>query len=152
MAKIKGKGSLRHQRLQRNLAHGLIMQGKNAVIEAFIGKNVDILVNDSGKIIAIEIQLSTQHCLQNIIRDIRFGCDEVWIACISERVLENIKIKIKQHLDNSLLNKKIKFYLIKDLFPHAHKNNTIKRNKVSEENSGMKQMKGGESDEKPNKV
>jgi len=142
MAKTKGKGSLRHQRLQKNLAHGLIMQGKNAVIEAFIGKNVDILFYDSGKIIAIEIQLTTQHCLQNIIRDVQFGCDEVWIACISARVLEKIKIKIKQHLDKSLLDK-TKLYLIEDLFPHAHKNNTIKRNKVSEENSGIKQNERG---------
>ena len=62
----KGKGGLRHRQIQQILAEHFRKQGKMAIIEAYIGRNVDILVSDSNKIIAIEIQLSAKHCLHVI--------------------------------------------------------------------------------------
>lgn len=137
MAKAKGKGSLNHQNLQQRLAQYFRSQGKMAVIEAFIGRNTDILVYDSTKTIAIEIQLTIEHCLENIKEDFRLGCNEVWIICISNGVLNNIKNKVHPHLDLSLWNK-TKFYLIEDIIPHADNKNNITRNKITEQINGIK--------------
>ncbi len=115
MAKEKGKGGLKHRRLQRLIADYFINQGKVATIEAYIGKNVDVLINDRNKTIAIEIQLSPKHCLQ-IKKDFELGCDEVWIVCDSSIVLNNIKNQVKNYLDNTLFEK-TKFYLIEDFLP-----------------------------------
>jgi len=149
MAREKGKGSLKHKRLQHNIANYFIKQGKVATVEPYIGKNIDVLVHDLNKSIAIEIQLSSKHCLQ-IEKDFQLGCDEVWFVCDSSSVLNNIRNKIKTNLEKYLFDK-TRFYLIQDFFPHAHnKNNRITRNKVSEENNGIKQaeLKGGESNAK----
>ena len=138
MAKAKGKGSIKHQSEQRDLANYFRKQGKFAVVEAFIGKNVDILVYDSTKTIAVEIQLTPQHCLENTREDFRLGCDEVWIVCTSTKVLNNIKNKVQPHLNITLRNK-TKFYLIEDFIPHSkNKNTNITRNKIVEQNSGIK--------------
>lgn len=137
MAKAKGKGSLNHQNLQQRLAQYFRSQGKLAIIEAFIGRNTDILVYDSTKTIAIEIQLTIQHCLENLRENFRLGCDEVWIVCTSTKVLNNIKNKVHPYLGTTLWNK-TKFYLIEDFIPHADNNNNITRNKIMEQNSGIK--------------
>ncbi len=141
MAKEKGKGSLKHKRSQRLLADYFINQGKIATIEAYIGKNVDVLINDKDKTIAIEIQLSPKHCLQ-IKKDFDLGCDEVWIVCDSAIVLNNIKNQVKNFLDNTLFEK-TKFYLLNTFFPNTHNNNNrITRNKIAEENLGIKRDGG----------
>ncbi len=126
MVREKGKGRLRHQELQKLLADYFMSQGKIAVVEAFIGKNVDILVNDIDKTIAVEIQLSPKHCLQ-IKEDFRLGCDEVWIVCESNNILNNIKNKVQHELDKTLY-RKTKFHLIEDFLPH--KNNKKQQNKT----------------------
>jgi len=137
MAREKGKGSLKHKRLQRNIANYFIKQGKVATVEPYIGKNIDVLVHDLNKTIAIEIQLSSKHCLQ-IEKDYLLGCDEVWFVCDSYSVVNNIRSKIKTNLDKTLFDK-TRFYLIQDFFPTSdNKNNRITRNKVSEESHGIK--------------
>lgn len=137
MVREKGKGGLRHQELQKLLADHFMEQGKISVVEAFIGKNVDILVNDADKTIAVEIQLSPKHCLQ-IKEDFNLGCDEVWIVCESSNVLDNIKNKVQHELDKTLY-RKTKFYLITDFLPYENnKNNRIRRNKIAEESRGIK--------------
>jgi len=137
MVKAKGKGSLNHQNLQKDLAEYFRSQGKIAIVEAFIGRNTDILVYDSTKTIAIEIQLTIQHCLENIKEDFLLGCNEVWIVCISTKVLNNIKNKVHPYLSTTLWNK-TKFYLTEDIIPRADNNNNITRNKIMEQNSGIK--------------
>jgi len=119
MVREKGKGGLRHQEFQRHLADYFISQGKIAVVEAFIGKNVDILLNDADKTIAVEIQLSPKHCLQ-VKEDFRLGCDEVWIVCESTNILSNIKSKLRHELDKTLY-RKTRFYLIEHFLPHKNK-------------------------------
>lgn len=137
MAKEKGKGSLKHRKLQKLLADYFINQGKIATVEAYIGKNVDILVNDADKTFAVEIQLTSKHCLQ-IKKDYELGCDEVWFICESTKVLNNIKRKIKTNLDKTLFEK-TRFYLIEDFLPHTRiKTTGITRNKIVEENCGIK--------------
>ena len=139
MAREKGKGSLKHKKLQHNIANYFIKQGKVATVEPYIGKNIDVLVHDFNKTIAIEIQLSSKHCLQ-IEKDYLLGCDEVWFVCESYNILNNIKNKIKTNLGKILFDK-TKFYLIQDFFPTSHKNNNrITRNKVPEESNGIKSI------------
>jgi len=135
MAYKKGKGSLRHRKLQHNIADYFISQGKVATVEPYIGKNIDVLVHDLDKTIAIEIQLSSKHCLQ-IEKDYLLGCDEVWFVCESSTILNSIKNKIKTNLGKILFDK-TRFYLIQDFFPTSDKNNNrINRNKVVEETGG----------------
>lgn len=132
MAKTKGKGGLDHQNLQQRLARHFMAEGKLAVVEAFIGKNVDILVYDSTKTIAVEIQVTPQHSLENIKADLRLGCNEVWIISTSIKVLNTIKNKVQPHLNDTLRNR-VRFYLIEDFIPHTDNNNTnITRNKITE--------------------
>lgn len=137
MAKAKGKGSLSHQNLQKDLAEYFRSQGKLAIVEAFIGRNTDILVYDSTKTIAIEIQLTLQHCLENIKEDFRLGCNEVWVVCISSKVLNSIRNKVHLCLETSLWNK-TRFYLTEDIIPYADNKNNITRNKITEQNNGIK--------------
>jgi len=98
MVREKGKGGLRHRAIQKFLADCFRKKGKVAVIEAFIGKNVDVLISDGDKTIAVEIQLTPKHCLQ-VKEDYELGCDEVWMVCESVRVLSNIKNKLRHELD-----------------------------------------------------
>lgn len=112
MAEQKGKGGLRHQEIQKIITDYFRAQGKVAVIEGFIGKNVDVLVFDNEKTVAIEIQLCTTHCLQ-VKKDLELGCDAVWIVCESAKVIENIKSIFISKLNPELL-KKIEFKLSED--------------------------------------
>ena len=116
MAGEKGKGGLRHRQIQQALAEHFRKQGKIAVIEAYIGRNVDILVSSNNKIIAIEIQLSTKH-YQQIKENYLLGCNEVWVFCETEKTLNRIKLYLKETLSSSLFSK-TRFYLIKDFIPH----------------------------------
>jgi hypothetical protein len=90
MAEQKGKGGIKHQILQKKIADHFRKQGNFAEIEAYIGKNIDVLVIDNDKTIGIEVQLSAKHCIQ-VIEDFKLGCDEVWIVYRSQKVLEEIK-------------------------------------------------------------
>ncbi|MDQ1275230.1 MAG: ATP-binding protein [Euryarchaeota archaeon] len=116
MAGAKGKGGLKHQKYQKILADYFRNQGKVAVIEAFIGKNVDVLICDNDKTVAVEIQLTSTHCLQ-IVNDYDLGIDEVWIVCESARILNNIKSMVQDRLNKALFER-TKFYLINELIPH----------------------------------
>jgi hypothetical protein len=137
MDREEGKGSLKHRTYQRLLADCFRRKAILTEIEGFIGKNVDVLVIDAGKTIAIEIQLTPKHCLQ-IEKDYELGCDEVWVVCESDKVSEKIKMKIRNELSKSLFEK-TKFYLIKDFLPQKNnKNNRMKRNRIEEENNGIK--------------
>lgn len=131
MAGEKGKGGIRHQAIQRLLADYFRRQGMVAIIEAFIGKNVDIMVSDNDKTIAVEIQLSSKHYFQ-ITKDYELGCDEVWIICESKTILKNIQKKVKKTLNGTLFNK-TKFHLVEDFIPLKNNKKTgITRKKNTE--------------------
>jgi len=137
MAREKGKGGLMHRSLQKRFASYFIKQGKVAVIEPYIGRNTDVLIFDADKTICLEIQFSEKNCLQ-VKNNFELGCTETWVICESPNILNNIRNKIKTNLEKTLFEK-TKFYLIKDFFPRANKNNSrISRNKVVEENIGIK--------------
>ena len=105
-----------HKKLQKIVRDYYRQQGWIAIIEAFVrGKKIDVLSQNvkTKYTIANEIQLSPQHFLENIHLDVRAGCDEVKIICIDKTVLEKIRKKTFQALDEKLLEK-IKFQLIEE--------------------------------------
>jgi len=136
MDREEGKGSLKHREYQRLLAEYFRNQGMVTVIEAFIGKNVDVLIIDAGKTIAIEIQLTPKHCLQ-IEKDYELGCDEVWVVCESNGILENIESKTREELAKSLFDK-TKFCLMRELLPPSNsENKRISHNGITEGKTGI---------------
>lgn len=128
-----------HKRLQERVRDYYRQQGWIALIEEFVsGKKIDVLSQNvkTKYTIANEIQLSPQHFLENIRLDFRAGCDEVKIICIDKTVLERIRKKTFQELDEELL-KKIKFQLIEEFIP-------LKLAICAEENP---KQEGGEEDD-----
>ena len=113
MAKQPGKGGLTHRQYQHKLAEQLRAQDIPAFIEAYVGKNIDVLAIDSGTVIGVEIQRSPKHCLQ-VKSDLELGCDEVWVVCENKKVLDKIIEKLKGSLSKSIMER-ISFYLIEEL-------------------------------------
>lgn len=111
MAGEKGKGGIRHRQIQQLLAEHYRKQGMIAIIEAYIGRNVDLLLIQGRKIIAVEIQLSTKH-YQQVKEDYQLGCNEVKVFCESENILHTVRKHLKEILSNTLFSK-TRFYLIK---------------------------------------
>jgi hypothetical protein len=90
------------------------------------GKQIDVLAQDikTKYIIANEVELSARHCLENIKRDLKVGCNEVVIICEDGTTLETIKQKTRLNLDKNMLCK-VRYRIIRDFVPHARiRNNT----------------------------
>lgn len=116
----EGKGGREHRYIQGSLADYFMKKNKTVFKEGFIGKNVDLLVIDDEKTIAIEIELSSRrHSITQIKRDYESGIDSVWVVCKSPIVLKNIKSKVQQILNEELFLK-TQFFLVKD-FGSAYK-------------------------------
>ena len=65
---------------------------------------MDVGVQIENKKIAVEIELSPDHLIQNIEKDLEAGCDEVIIAVSSKKTAQTYKKKITEH-DEKLLSK-----------------------------------------------
>ncbi len=94
------------------------------------GKKVDVLVQSraSKYTIAVEVQLTPKHYKENILSDLKVGCDEVWIISISKKVSDQIEIKASEELDKELF-RKVRFLTKEDLIPYL-KQQQIKQNKA----------------------
>ena len=107
-----------HNRLQDQLIIYYRSLGHIAMKEYFInGKKIDVLNWDGSNklIIGNEIELSPKHGVDNIIRDLQAGCDEVRVFALNPTVLTQIKNNALRALDSETLSK-VDFYLIKDFF------------------------------------
>ena len=104
---LPGRGDFKHQFWQHTIRtyYRNRNMGCDAEIEKRIGnKNVDVGVQIENKKIAVEIELSPDHLIQNIEKDLEAGCDEVIIAVSSKKTAETYKKKITEH-DEKLLSK-----------------------------------------------
>ena len=102
---IPGKGDFKHQFWQHTIRTFYRNMGYDAEIEKRLGnKNVDVGVQIENKKIAVEIELSPDHLIQNIEKDLEAGCDEVIIAVSSKKTAVTYKKKITEH-DKKLLTK-----------------------------------------------
>lgn len=114
--------SIKHRQLQEIVKNYYKDLGWFAVAEHSVnGKRIDVLAQNikTKYTIANEIELSPRHCLENIRRDFKVGCNEVIIICENKTTLEEIKQKTKTHLDGYLLNK-VRFLFINELIPHMY--------------------------------
>ena len=73
-----------------------------------------LIVDKTGKRTAIEIQMSTDHALENIIKDVQAGYDVVVIACEEESVLKGIRKKAEAELSDDVRGS-VKFQLLQEV-------------------------------------
>jgi hypothetical protein len=112
--------SARHKELQEIISGYYKRAGWVSIIEHHIGgKKIDILAQNVATkyIIAIEVELTPRHCLENIRLDLKAGCNEVVIVCENSETLEAIRQKAQTNMDKNTLTK-VKFRLIKEFIPH----------------------------------
>lgn len=109
----------KHKEAQEIVRDYYRQKGWIAIVEAFVrNKKIDVLSQDisTKHTIANEIQLSAKHFIENIQLDFEAGCNEVSIICIDKKILEKIKKKTLQELNQEFLGK-IKFQLIEEFIP-----------------------------------
>ena len=114
--------SIKHRQLQELVKNYYKELGWFATEEHSVnGKRKDVLAQNikTKYAVANEIELSPRHCLENIRRDFKVGCNEVIIICENKTTLKEIKKKTKIYLDEYLLSK-VRFRLINELIPHIH--------------------------------
>jgi len=109
-----GKGGFEHvfhqQRLQRRFAR----LGYEAKIEDYRnGKSADIGLVKNGRTLAIEIAMSPQGEIVNIVKDLRAGWDEVWVVCRDSKVLQQVEREWSQE-PRGEQDGKVEFRLVSD--------------------------------------
>jgi hypothetical protein len=112
-----GKGGAKSVWWSHRIAEHYKGRGCNVKIEGYAeGKStVDVeVVDKAGRRTAIEIQISTVHALENIIKDVKAGYDEVVIACEDERTLNGIRKKAETELTNDVL-KQVRYRLLQEV-------------------------------------
>jgi hypothetical protein len=111
-----------HNELQDQVRDYYISKGWIAIKEHCLrGKKIDVLAQHikSKYIIGIEIELSAKHSVDNIVRDLEAGCDEVKIISTSGKRSKQIEEKVKKQLNNSLLEK-VTFHIADEFIPHLN--------------------------------
>lgn len=68
------------------------------------GKEIDVVLEIENGIIAIEVAMTSAYEKENIIRDIKAGCERVIVACRNKKVLEEVK-NIIAELDKGIQTK-----------------------------------------------
>jgi hypothetical protein len=102
---VPGKGNFVHKFWQHIIASFYRNLGCESEVEKRFGsKNVDVGIQIENKKIAVEIELSPDHLIQNVEKDLEAGCDEVIIAVSSQAKADSYRKKIKEH-DEKLLSK-----------------------------------------------
>jgi hypothetical protein len=98
------------------------------------GKNIDVLAQNikTKYTIANEIQLTAKHYKENILLDLKAGCDEVRIISINKRISKQIEKKAHKELDRNLL-KKVSFQVIDEFIPHLNNNKTLNKAEINAE-------------------
>ena len=95
---IPGKGSFKHKYWQHQIKKFYENLGYLPEIEKRYGnKNVDVGFEIDGKRMAIEVELSPDHLIENIQKDFDAGCSRVVIAVPSKRSIGAYKKEIKKY-------------------------------------------------------
>ncbi len=115
-ARLRGKGSTEHVILQNVLAEAMRDSGKSVEIEFHVkGKSVDVAEHGSLKSVAYELELqpSHPHVVENILRDLEAGFDEVVVITRNQIGQNEAKAQIYQKIDWTKLSK-VSFKLIRE--------------------------------------
>ncbi len=114
----------KHNKIQDSIKKYYADMGWIAIKEHFIkGKKIDVLAqNISTKYtVANEVQLSLKHSLENIVLDLKVGCDEVKIISTNIELSKKIENKIRSQLSKSILEK-VNFHIADEFIPYLHNN------------------------------
>lgn len=110
---IPGKGDFKHKFWQHIIQKFFQDIGYNAEIEKRYGiKNVDIGFDMHGKTTAVEIELSSDHLIENIQRDFDGGCELIIVAAPSQKSIASYKKKIQFYNKDFL--EKVEFRVLTD--------------------------------------
>ena len=110
---IPGKGDFKHKFWQHVIKNFFEVLGYKAEIEKRYGfKNVDVGLDMNGKKTAVEVELSSDHLIENIQKDLEAGCEKIIIAIPNQRVINAYKKKIEFY--NKEFLEKIEFRVLTD--------------------------------------
>jgi len=110
---IPGKGDFKHKYWQHVIKNFFETLGYDAVIEKRYGlKNVDVGFEMNGKKAAVEVELSSEHLIENIHKDLEAGCEIVIIAVPNKRSIKVYEKKIRFY--NKEFLEKIEFRVLTD--------------------------------------
>jgi hypothetical protein len=113
-----------HNELQDVIKDHFQAMGWIAIKEHCIdGKKIDVLVQNikTRYTIANEVQLTVKHALENIIRDLNVGCDEVRIISINQKISNRIERRAHRELNKNQLQK-VRFQVKEDFIPQTNNN------------------------------
>ncbi len=110
---VPGKGDYKHKFWQHTIKEFFTSLGHTAEVEKRFGmKNVDVGYVTNGKKTAVEVELSSDHLIENVQLDDQAGCDEIIIAVPSKRSMTSYKKKIEFY-NKDYLNK-VEFRVLTD--------------------------------------
>jgi DNA-binding PadR family transcriptional regulator len=113
---IPGKGDFKHKFWQHTIKTFYENQGYNAGIEKRFGlKNVDVGYETNGKKTGVEVELSSEHLIENLQKDFDAGCETVIVAVPNKRAINAYKKKILFY-NKSFLDK-VEFRVLTDFLP-----------------------------------
>jgi len=111
---IPGKGDFKHKFWQHTVRKYFESKVTNPEIEKRYGnKNVDVGFLMNEKRFAVEIELSPDHLIENITKDVEAGCDFIIIAASSKTTANNYKAKVREKFEQDTMNK-IEFRTLTD--------------------------------------
>lgn len=114
--RLPGRGSTEHVILQNLLAGALRDSGKNAAIEHEAnGKAVDVAVicDDGATAYEIELEPAHPHLVENVLRDLEVGFDEVVILTRNQAGQNEAKDKVYKSVAWEKLSR-VKFKLLRE--------------------------------------
>ena len=98
---IHGQGTLLHRRLQNAIKIESEKNGCKAKVEYYLnGKKADVGIEKDREIHAVEISITTnpEHEIENIIKDLNAGFQNVYVICRDRKIEEEIKALAKKNL------------------------------------------------------
>ncbi len=111
---IPGKGDFKHKFWQHTVRKYFESKVTNPEIEKRYGnKNVDVGFLMNGKKFAVEIELSPDHLIENITKDLEAGCDFIIVAASRKTEAEKYKTKIQGKFNQETLSR-IEFRTLTD--------------------------------------
>ena len=116
-----------HNELQDIVKDHFQAKGWIAIKEHCInGKKIDVLAQDKKTkyTIANEIQITSNHYKENILLDLKAGCNEVRIISINKKVSEQIERGAAKELDEEVF-RKVRFQVKEEFIPHLNNNNIM---------------------------
>jgi len=114
MSLLDGQGGTEHREIQQEIHQILQAIGLNPIIEMERnGKKVDIGIEQNGKAIAIEAQISSKWIEENLLKDLGAGFDHIVIVPLNSGVQKKIEQKVST-LDKAIQDR-IMFILASEI-------------------------------------